>query len=179
MALREILRYPDKRLKEPGEPVLEVTGEIHALLEDMALTMYAAPGVGLAATQIGIPLRIFVLDLTSGEEPSDLRVFINPDVVEHRGQIVWEEGCLSFPGIREDIERAEWIKIRALDKDGKPFEMEGDGLFAVAVQHEMDHLDGVLLVDRVSLLRRRLIHRAMIKKNRSKELPEPAEAGAL
>jgi peptide deformylase len=179
MALREILKYPDRRLKQPGEPVAEITDEIRELLDDMALTMYAAPGVGLAATQIGVPLRIFVLDLTSGDEPSALRVFVNPEIVEHRGEIVWDEGCLSFPGIREDIERAAWIKVKALDRDGKPFEMEGEGLFAVAVQHEIDHLDGVLLVDRVSFIRRRLIHRAMMKRIRDREMPEPAEAGAL
>jgi peptide deformylase len=166
MALRTILKYPDKRLRAPGRAVTAFDGELETLLADMAETMYAAPGVGLAATQIGVGHRVFVLDLQPADDEAKgtgLMIFINPEIVERRGEIVWEEGCLSFPGIHEDIHRDAWVKVRSLDREGKPFEVETDGLYAVAIQHEIDHLDGVLLVDRVSLLKRRLIHRKMMK----------------
>jgi peptide deformylase len=166
MALRPILKYPDKRLRTPGKPVTTFDDELQTLLADMCETMYAAPGVGLAATQIGVMQRIFVLDLQGNDperSPSGLMVFINPEVIERRDEIVWEEGCLSFPGVHEEIHRDASIRLRALDRNGEPFEMNAEGLFAVATQHEIDHLDGVLLVDRVSLLKRRLIHRKMMK----------------
>jgi len=165
MAIRTILHYPDKRLKNPGKPVVEFGPELEALVEDMAETMYAAPGVGLAAPQIGVSLRIFIIDIATGEDdPSDLRVFINPEIVEREGDVVWEEGCLSFPGVHEEIERAERVKVRAVDRSGDAFELEADGLLAVAIQHENDHLDGKLMIDHLSILRRRLVHRAMTKR---------------
>ena len=137
---------------------------LQTLVDDMAETMYAAPGVGLAATQIGVPLRLFIIDVAVDEDAaSDLRVFINPDLVELVGTTSFNEGCLSFPGAREDINRAEKVRVRALDRHGKPFEMMAEGLMAIAVQHENDHLDGKLMIDRLSILRRRLLHRAMIK----------------
>ncbi|MDH3726963.1 MAG: peptide deformylase, partial [Myxococcales bacterium] len=163
--IRPILFYPDKRLRNPGEEVEEFDAELHQLIDDMAETMYSAPGVGLAAPQLGLSKRLFIVDVATGEdEPSDLRVFINPEIVEAEGETTFNEGCLSFPGIREDIDRAERIKVRAFDRDGKPFELEADGLLAIAIQHENDHLDGKLMIDHLSVLRRRLVHRAMTKR---------------
>ena len=163
--IRPILCYPDKRLREPGKDVEQFDAELHALIDDMAETMYAAPGVGLAATQLGIPKRLFIIDVATDEdEPSDLRVFINPEIIAAEGDTTFNEGCLSFPGIREDIDRAERVTVRALDRDGKPFELEADGLLAIAIQHENDHLDGKLMIDHLSVLRRRLVHRAMTKR---------------
>ncbi|UCH28277.1 MAG: peptide deformylase [Myxococcales bacterium] len=163
--IRPILCYPDKRLREPGNDVEEFDAELHALIDDMAETMYAAPGVGLAATQLGIPKRLFIIDVATDEdEPSDLRVFINPEIIAAEGETTFNEGCLSFPGLREDIDRAERVTVRALDKDGNPFELEADGLLAIAIQHENDHLDGKLMIDHLSVLRRRLMHRAMMKR---------------
>jgi peptide deformylase len=161
MALREILEYPDPRLREVGEPVTAVTPEIQALVDDMAETMYDAPGCGLAATQLGIKLRIFVVDCAEEDQPSDLKVFINPEIIEKDGVVVWTEGCLSFPGAREEIKRAERVKVRALGRDGKPFELEADGLLAVAIQHETDHLNGVLMIDKLNALKRRMMGRKM------------------
>jgi peptide deformylase len=161
VALREILEYPDPRLREVARPVAEVTPEIQALVDDMAETMYAAPGCGLAANQLGIPHRIFVVDCAEEDEPSDLRVFINPEIVEKDGLVVWAEGCLSFPGVREDIKRAERVKVRALGRDGKPFELEADGLLAVAIQHETDHLNGVLMIDKLNALKKRMMGRKL------------------
>jgi peptide deformylase len=159
MAIRTILHYPDPRLRVPTKPIDEVTPAVVALIDDMAETMYAAPGVGLAAPQIGEPVRLFLVDIAGEDEPSDLRVFINPEILERRGTQTWEEGCLSFPGVSEDIERAEYVRVRARARDGEVFELEATGLLAVAIQHEFDHLEGTLLVDRVGLLRRRIIQR--------------------
>lgn len=161
MAVRTILHYPDPRLREKARPVAEVTAEVRKLVEDMAETMYAAPGVGLAATQIGEPHRIFVIDIANEDEPSQLRVFINPEIVARNGDLVWEEGCLSFPGVTEDIDRSERVTVKALDANGKPFELEAEGLLAVAVQHELDHLDGVLMIDRMGALKKRIVDRKM------------------
>jgi peptide deformylase len=161
--MREILKYPDPRLREVGAPVKEVTPAIKALVEDMAETMYASAGCGLAATQIGEMVRVFVVDCAGEDEPSDLRVFINPEIIEADGQQVWSEGCLSFPGVSEEIKRAERIRAKALDRDGKPFEIEADGLLAVAIQHELDHLNGVLMIDKLSALKRRMMGRKLAK----------------
>lgn len=163
MTTREILKYPDPRLREVGKAVPEVTPEIQALVDDMAETMYSSGGCGLAATQIGEMVRIFVVDCAGEDEPSDLRVFINPEIVEADGQQVWTEGCLSFPGVSEEIKRAERVKARALDRDGKPFEVEADGLLAVAIQHELDHLNGVLMIDKLNALKRRMMGRKLAK----------------
>ena len=165
MAIRTILHYPDKRLRNPGLPVDDFGPELAQLVEDMAETMYAAPGVGLAATQVGELKRLFIVDIATGhDEPSELRVFVNPQIVEATGQQCWEEGCLSFPGIHEEIERAERVRVRAQDAEGEPFELEAGGLLAVAIQHENDHLDGKLMIDHLGLLRRRLVHRSMTKR---------------
>jgi peptide deformylase len=173
--IREILEYPDPRLREVAKPVAAVTPEIQALVDDMAETMYAAPGCGLAANQIGEIHRIFVVDCAEEDEPSDLRVFINPEIVEKDGQIVWTEGCLSFPGVREEIKRAERVKVRALDRSGNAFELEADGLLAVAIQHETDHLNGVLMVDKLNALKRRMMGRKLAQARKQADSESSAE----
>ena len=162
--IRTILHYPDKRLREAGKKIESVSAEIQKLVDDMAETMYAAPGVGLAATQIGECVQLFIIDIADAEEPSDLRVFINPEIVESQGDITWQEGCLSFPGVQEEIDRSAKVKVRAQDRDGKWFELEAEGLLAVAIQHEYDHLQGVLMIDHMGPLKKRLTHRKMVKR---------------
>ncbi len=159
--IRTILHYPDKWLRTKGARVAEVTPEVRQLVDDMAETMYAAPGVGLAAVQIGVFYQLFVVDVAAEAQPSDLRVFINPDIVERRDTVTWNEGCLSFPGVNEEIERAAWVKVRAQDRDGRWFELEAEGLLAVAIQHEYDHLQGILMIDHLGTLKRRLVNRKM------------------
>jgi peptide deformylase len=162
--VRTILHYPNKRLRERGKKVEAITPELRKLIDDMAETMYAAPGVGLAATQIGELLQLFIIDIADAEEPSDLRVFINPEILETDGEVTWPEGCLSFPGITEDIDRAAHVRVRAQDRDGKWFELEAEGLLAVAIQHEYDHLQGQLMIDHMGPLKKRLTHRKMVKR---------------
>jgi peptide deformylase len=169
MAIRDILQYPDKRLRNRAEPVAAVTPQVIRLIEDMKETMYAAPGCGLAAPQIGVSLRLFIVDTASEDEPSDLRVFINPEIVSRTGKVVWEEGCLSFPGVHEDIERAAKVVVRATNERGEPVELEAEGLLGVAVQHENDHLDGVLMIDHMSVLKRRIALRKLQKRSASAE----------
>jgi peptide deformylase len=167
MALREILEYPDPRLREVAKPVERVDDEIRRLLDDMAETMYDAPGVGLAANQIGVDKRIFVIDIAAEDEPSELYAFVNPEILELDGTQTWNEGCLSFPGVSEEIKRAERVKVRALDRNGKPFELEAEGLLAVAIQHENDHLNGVLMIDKLSALKKRAMGRKLAKRQRN------------
>ncbi len=167
MAIRTILHYPDKRLRLPAEkidPARIADESIQTLIDDMAETMYAAPGVGLAATQIGVTLSLFIVDVAGEDEPSDLRVFINPEIIEKQDAIVWTEGCLSFPGVTEEVERAAHVRVRALDRNGKPFELEAEELLAVAIQHENDHLMGKLMIDYLGPLKKRLLHRKMQKR---------------
>jgi peptide deformylase len=165
MAVRPILHYPDKRLRELAQPVTRFDADLTRLIDDMAETMYAAPGVGLAAPQIGVALRLFLVDVaTAADEPSDLRTFINPEILEQVGETCFEEGCLSFPGIHEEVRRAERVRVRAQNAHGEFFELETEGLLAIAIQHENDHLNGKLMVDYLSMLRRRLVHRAMSKR---------------
>lgn len=163
MAVLPILTYPDPRLKTEAEPILELTDEIRTLAEDMAETMYAASGVGLAANQVGVLKRIFVIDVAGEDEPSALMVFINPKIVEMDGEHLFPEGCLSFPGASEDIKRAETVKVRAQNVHGEEFELEADGLLAVAIQHENDHLNGVLMIDKVGKLKQRKISKQVQK----------------
>lgn len=163
MAIRSILNYPDPRLREPAKPVAVVDDSIRALIADMAETMYDAPGVGLAANQIGELVRIFIIDIAEEDEPSDLKVFINPEITKLEGTQMWQEGCLSFPGVSEEIKRAERVKVKALNEHGDAFELEADGLLAVAIQHENDHLNGVLMIDKFSALKRRKIGRQVAK----------------
>jgi peptide deformylase len=159
--IRTILHYPDKRLREKGKPIAAITPEIQALIDDMAETMYAAPGVGLAAPQIGVALQLFVIDVAEEDAASDLRVFVNPEILERHDSITWTEGCLSFPGVQEDVERAARVRVRAQGRDGKWFELEAEGLLAVAVQHEFDHLQGQLMIDHLGPLKKRLVDRKM------------------
>lgn len=169
--VRTILHYPDKRLRERGKKVEAVTDEVRKLIDDMAETMYAAPGVGLAATQIGVSLQLFIIDIADSEEPSDLKVFINPEILETTGELTWQEGCLSFPGVTEEIDRAAHVRVRAQDRDGKWFELEAEGLLAVAVQHEFDHLQGMLMIDHMGPLKKRLTHRKMVKRAEEQAAP--------
>lgn len=164
MALLDILIYPDPRLREVAEPVEQVDDQVRELVENMAETMYDAPGVGLAATQVGVKKRVFIIDIADEDEPSNLQVFINPEIVHRDGVQSWKEGCLSFPEVSEEIKRAEHVRVRALDLSGAQFELEASGLLAVAIQHENDHLDGVLMVDKLSPLKRRLIGRKLAKR---------------
>jgi peptide deformylase len=158
-----ILEYPDPRLREVAQPVETVTDETRKLVDDMAETMYGAPGCGLAATQVGVNQRVFVIDIATEDEPSNLLVFINAEILELDGTQTWNEGCLSFPGISEEIKRAERVRVRALNRDGQPFELEADGLLAVAIQHENDHLNGVLMIDKLSALKKRMMSRKLAK----------------
>jgi len=162
--IRTILHYPDPRLREKGVHVEAVKDEVKKLVDDMAETMYAAPGVGLAATQIGEAVQIFVVDTAEEGAPSDFRVFINPEILEREGDITWNEGCLSFPGVNEEIERAAKVRVRAQGRDGKTFELAAEGLLAVAIQHEYDHLQGVLMIDHMGPLKKRMTHRKMLKR---------------
>ncbi len=162
--IRTILHYPDERLREKGKRIDVITDEVRKLVDDMAETMYAAPGVGLAATQIGEPLQLFVVDTAEDGAPSDFRVFINPEILEREGELTWSEGCLSFPGVNEEIERAAKVRVRAQGRDGKTFELVAEGLLAVAVQHEYDHLQGVLMIDHMGPLKKRMTHRKMVKR---------------
>ena len=158
MALLPILRYPDPLLHTVAKPVAEVNDEIRQLVKDMAETMYEAPGIGLAATQVNVHQRVIVIDVS--EDRSGLMALINPVILERDGEQVHEEGCLSVPGIYEKVTRAERVKVRALNEKGESFEFEADGLLAVSVQHEIDHLDGKLFIDYLSPLKR---ERAMKK----------------
>ena len=162
--IRTILHYPDKRLRERGEKIEAVTPELQQLIDDMAETMYAAPGVGLAATQIGEALQLFIIDIADEDEPSDLRVFINPEILERDGRAHLAGGLPELPGVQEDIDRAAHVRVRAQDRDGKWFELEAEGLLAVAIQHEYDHLQGVLMIDHMGPLKKRLTHRKMVKR---------------
>ena len=162
--IRTILHYPDPRLREVGKRVETFDAELGALCDDMAETMYAAPGIGLAATQIGVALQLFVVDIAGEDEPSDLRVFVNPEILERDGDVKFQEGCLSFPGASENVERAARVVVRAQDRDGKPFEIEAEGLMAIALQHEYDHLQGVLMIDHLGPLKKRVLDRKMKKR---------------
>ncbi len=156
MALRTILTVPHPVLKEVSKPVEGgVTDEHRALMDDMLETMYEAPGVGLAAVQIGVPLRIIVMDISPKEDVREPRYFVNPEITWKSEELKsWEEGCLSVPEIYDEVERPDRVKIRYLDYNGKEVEEEADGLFAVCIQHEMDHLEGVVFLDHLSRLKR-------------------------
>jgi peptide deformylase len=154
MSVLEIKKYPDKILKKKTLPVSSIDDEIRSLIDNMIETMYAAPGVGLAAPQVGISKRLAVLDISSKDHNFPLIVLINPVILKKEGTIEFEEGCLSLPDYTAKIERAENIAVNALDRNGKPFEIEAGGLLAIAIQHEIDHLDGILLIDRISPIKR-------------------------
>lgn len=167
MALLPILQYPDQRLHKVAKPVARVTDETRRLIRDMAETMYAAPGIGLAATQIDVHERIIVMDVTEAHD--DLKVFINPELIDQSGDEEGEEGCLSVPGIYEKVRRAERVTVRALNEQGEPFTLKAEGLLAVCIQHEMDHLQGRVFVELLSHLKQTRI-RAKLKKQRRETL---------
>ncbi|HZP07655.1 MAG TPA: peptide deformylase [Terracidiphilus sp.] len=152
----KIVKYPEPVLSQPGEPVTEFNDELRKLVADMFETMYSAQGIGLAAPQVGISKRLTVIDLSLGKEPKDKLVLINPEITSREGRLYEEEGCLSFPEIREKIVRAAKVHIRAQDEYGKWFEMDGEELLSRAFQHEIDHLDGILFIFRMSPLKRNL-----------------------
>ncbi len=162
--LRTIIHYPDPQLRRKAEPVQQVTEEIRALVVDMAETMYNAPGIGLAAIQVGVLKRVVVIDLS--EERSQLQVFINPEILESEGEQIMEEGCLSVPGIFEPVARAGRVRMRAIDRDGRAFELEATGLLATCIQHEIDHLDGKVFVDYLSRLKQQRIRKKLEKHQR-------------
>lgn len=166
MSILEILEYPDPRLRKIAKPVAKIDTKIQTLLDDMFETMYDAPGIGLAATQVDVHLQIIVMDLS--EEKNEPLVFINPEITVLDGEAEkMQEGCLSVPGFYEDISRIEHVLIKALDKTGVPFELEAEGLLAVCIQHEMDHLDGKLFVDYLSNLKRNRIKKKLEKIHKS------------
>ena len=165
--IRPILKYGDSILHEPARTVEAFTPELDRLIDDMIETMYAAPGVGLAATQIGVPLRIFVVDVSVGRDPEGLIVMVNPEFVERDGVQLEEEGCLSVPGFNATVMRPMRVVVKGLDRDGEPRQHEGTGLLARAFQHEMDHLDGTLFVDRLRGIKRELIVRKIQKLTRA------------
>ncbi|HEY1772048.1 MAG TPA: peptide deformylase [Gammaproteobacteria bacterium] len=167
MAILNILHYPDPRLRNRAKPVAAVTEVHRQLIEDMLQTMYAAPGIGLAAIQVGVAERVIVVDVSDdGDQPLGL---INPEILSKEGTEVMQEGCLSVPGVYEDVERAERIRVRALDGNGKHLEFDADGLLAVCIQHEIDHLDGKLFVDYLSDLKRQRIRKRVEKEERERE----------
>jgi peptide deformylase len=155
MALRDIIVLPDKRLRLVSEPVKKIDAELRALVDDMFETMYDAPGIGLAGIQVAVPKRVIVMDLAKKEEPKDPRVFINPQVVwRSEERAIYEEGCLSIPEYYEDVERPAKVRVKFLDLSGKEQVVEAEELFATCLQHEIDHLDGVLFIDHISKLKR-------------------------
>ena len=176
MALLNILRYPDPRLHKVAQPVTEFNQRLHKLVEDMAETMYDAPGVGLAATQVDVHERVIVIDVT--ETHDQLLVFVNPEITwSSPEKQVYDEGCLSVPGIYDGVERPARVKVKAVDQHNQPFEMECDGLLAVCVQHEMDHLMGKVFVEYLSPLKRNRIKTKLIKEERAHQNSGPKAAG--
>ncbi len=168
MALLEILTFPNEVLRQKAEPVAVVNDEIRQLIDDMAETMYNAPGVGLAANQVGVLKRVVVIDTDYSDSKPNLLALVNPEILATEGKVVSEEGCLSLPDIREEVERAEKVVVRALDRNGEPFELHADDLLATAIQHEVDHLEGMVLLDRLSFLKRRMLSRELTKRKRER-----------
>ena len=170
-----ILEYPDPRLRTVAQPVEAVDDAMRALIDDMLETMYASKGIGLAATQVNIHRRLLVADVS--EEHDEPLVFVNPEVMSREEVGKAQEGCLSVPGVYEDVERAQRIRVRALGRDGRPFEMDAEGLLAVCVQHEIDHLDGKLFVDYLSELKRQRIRKKLEKDRKQRPTGrEPARS---
>jgi peptide deformylase len=168
LAIFEILTYPNKFLSQPTKQVTDIDDEIRNLIEDLASTMYEAPGVGLAAIQVGYDKSLLVYDVSPKDEQRSLQVLINPRIVLSEGTTISEEeGCLSVPDCREDVKRAASILIEALDREGKPLRIEAEGLLAIVLQHEIDHLNGILFIDRISSLKRQMYKRR-VKKNLKK-----------
>jgi peptide deformylase len=170
MAVREVLKYPHPLLKKRSEKVERVDEETRKWIEDMTETMYQANGIGLAACQIGFPRRIIVLDVSPIDPEHDLFAMVNPEVISEEGEIDHEEGCLSVPDCFEKVKRRETICVRGLSPDGKPIEVTGKGILAFALQHEIDHLDGILILDRMSRLKREIYRNKLKKEKRKGEI---------
>src|SRR3982751_3444366 len=164
MAILEILQYPDPRLNLPAQRVEKIDAATRKLIDDMVETMYAAPGIGLAASQVDVHKQIIVIDVS--EDKSDLRVFINPEITRREGQVVNQEGCLSVPGVYDNVERAESVTVTALDRNGSRFTLNASGLLAACIQHEMDHLDGKVFVELLSDLKQNRIRTKLKKRQR-------------
>lgn len=167
MSILNILHYPDERLHKIAKPVLAFDAQLQQLIDDMAETMYAAAGIGLAATQVDQHIRLIVMDLS--EEKNNLQVFANPEIIEMEGECKSDEGCLSVPGVYEQVDRAEHVKVRAQDRHGKTFELAADELLAICIQHEIDHLNGKVFIEKLSRLKLNRITQK-IKKNQQKNL---------
>lgn len=193
MAILKIRTFPDPVLKKKAEPVKKVTAELAQLAQDMLETMYAAPGVGLAANQIGEPIRLVVIDTRPTDKDGNVveermtalerevkfpLILFNPEVVVHKGGTSWEEGCLSVPGYIESVNRPEYVEIKALNEKGEKIEIKTDGLLAICIQHEIDHLDGKLFIDRLSPIKRNMI-KSKIKKNGYETVEEEETRSAL
>jgi peptide deformylase len=176
MAVRPIVLYPDPVLLRPTRSVEVVDDDVRTLVEDMRDTMYAAPGIGLAANQVGVDLRVCVVDLGAGSDGGDLRVFVNPEVLDDEGSEVGEEGCLSFPDVLLDVPRAQRVTVAALDLDGNPFEVTADGLMARVILHEIEHLDGQTFLRNVSSLKRELVKRQIKKRIKAGDWVAAVEA---
>ena len=176
MTCLTILEYPDPRLRTVAAPVATVDDEVRTLIADMLETMYAAKGIGLAATQVDVHRRLLVIDVS--DERNEPRVFVDPEVIARDATGSHQEGCLSVPGIYEDVQRAQRIRVRALDRDGRPFELDSDGLLAICIQHEIDHLDGRLFVDYLSELKRQRIRKKLDKERRHRADTAPRRSGA-
>jgi len=169
MALRTILHYPEPLLKQKSEPVTEFNDDLRQLAEDMAETMYDAPGVGLAAPQVGELKRMIVIDCAGSDEQADLIVAVNPEIIASEGDTVEEEGCLSVPGFWASVKRAEQVTLRYQDVEGNTHERTADGLLGICMQHELDHLEGILFVDRLSPLKRSLFRKKYMKMLKERE----------
>lgn len=165
MAILNILHFPDTRLRNKAKPVSAVTDQVRKLIDDMLETMYEAPGIGLAAIQVNEPIRVIVIDIS--EDRTQPLALINPEILEKHGLEEMDEGCLSVPGVYEPIKRANQVKVRALGRDGEPMEIQVEGLLAVCIQHEIDHLDGKLFVDYLSTLKRQRIRKKLEKEHRA------------
>jgi peptide deformylase len=164
MAILEILQYPDSRLNTPAQRVEKIDAATRKLIEDMAETMYAAPGVGLAATQVDVHKQIVIIDVS--DDRSDLRVFVNPEITRREGVAVNQEGCLSIPGIYDNVERAESVTVTALDRNGARFTLNASGMLAACIQHEMDHLQGKVFIDYLSELKQNRVRSKLKKRQR-------------
>lgn len=170
----DIVKYPDPFLKTTATPVETVDDSVRKLIDDMIETMYHARGIGLASVQVGDARRVIVLDVPDEDENErvkgkNLMAFVNPEIIWSEGETIFEEGCLSVPGVNADVERAARLRLKAMDRDGNPVELEAEGLLAIALQHEIDHINGILFIDRLSRLKRELIKRKYMKALQSEE----------
>lgn len=171
----EIKKYPDPVLTKKTKKIKNIDQELQKLIDDMIETMYSAPGVGLAAPQVGHSIRLAVFDSSVKEEEGRLTVLINPEVVEKNGEVIMKEGCLSVPGFEAEIKRSEQIKVTGLDRNGQPITIEATGFLARVIQHELDHLEGILLLDRISILKRGIFKRRFIKKQKTESKEQAAQ----